>query len=66
MMAMPAEVLAELIVDRRAVRMALMRGTIHLVSARDCLPLRRCRTGSRGGETTDVQPAWRLACEAMV
>jgi Winged helix DNA-binding domain len=33
--------LAELITDRSVVRMALMRGTIHLVSARDCLPLRQ-------------------------
>jgi Winged helix DNA-binding domain len=33
--------LASLITDRRVVRIALMRGTIHLVSARDCLPLRR-------------------------
>src|ERR1700685_1379635 len=33
--------LAELILDRRVVRIALMRGTIHLVSARDCLMLRR-------------------------
>jgi hypothetical protein len=32
--------LAELIVDRRVVRIALMRGTIHLVSASDCLLLR--------------------------
>ena len=32
--------LAELIVQRQAVRIALMRGTIHLVSARDCLALR--------------------------
>ena len=32
--------LAELILDRRVVRIALMRGTIHLVSARDCLMLR--------------------------
>ena len=33
--------LASLITSRRVVRIALMRGTIHLVSARDCLPLRR-------------------------
>jgi hypothetical protein len=32
--------LAELILSRRVVRIALMRGTIHLVSARDCLLLR--------------------------
>jgi hypothetical protein len=36
----PAD-LAELIENRAVVRIALMRGTIHLVSARDCLPLRR-------------------------
>jgi hypothetical protein len=35
------EDLAVLITDRSVVRIALMRGTIHLVSARDCLPLRR-------------------------
>jgi hypothetical protein len=35
------EDLAARITDRRVVRIALMRGTIHLVSARDCLPLRR-------------------------
>ena len=33
--------LALLLTDRSVVRIALMRGTIHLVSARDCLPLRR-------------------------
>jgi hypothetical protein len=33
--------LAALITSRSVVRVALMRGTIHLVSARDCLPLRR-------------------------
>jgi hypothetical protein len=32
--------LAELITNRRMARIALMRGTIHLVSARDCLALR--------------------------
>jgi hypothetical protein len=35
----PAD-LARLLLDRRVVRIALMRGTIHLVSARDCLLLR--------------------------
>jgi len=33
--------LAALITGRSVVRIALMRGTIHLVSARDCLPMRR-------------------------
>ena len=33
--------LAAPLTDRAVVRIALMRGTIHLVSARDCLPLRR-------------------------
>jgi len=33
--------LAPLLTDRSVVRIGLMRGTIHLVSARDCLPLRR-------------------------
>src|ERR671933_2797574 len=32
--------LARLITDRRAVRIALMRNTVHLVSARDCMKLR--------------------------
>ena len=36
----PAD-LATLLTDRSVVRIALMRGTIHLVSARDCLPLRQ-------------------------
>lgn len=33
--------LATPLTERAVVRIALMRGTIHLVSARDCLPLRR-------------------------
>ncbi|HEX6445007.1 MAG TPA: winged helix DNA-binding domain-containing protein [Streptosporangiales bacterium] len=32
--------LAGLLLDRSVVRIVVMRGTIHLVSARDCLPLR--------------------------
>ena len=34
------ETLERLMLDRSVVRVALMRSTIHLVSARDCLPLR--------------------------
>jgi hypothetical protein len=36
------EELSGLIQDRKAVRIALMRSTIHLVSAQDCLNLRPC------------------------
>jgi DNA glycosylase AlkZ-like len=57
--------LAVLLTDRSVVRIALMRGTIHLVSARDCLPLRRLvqpvlergLRGSFGKQLTGVDPA---------
>ncbi len=56
--------LAELITGRHAVRMALMRSTIHLVTARDCLPLRallqpmleRGLKGSWGKRLAGVDP----------
>jgi len=59
------EDLAMLLTDRSAVRIALMRGTIHLVSARDCLPLRRLLQpvldrglrGSFGKQLSGVDPA---------
>jgi DNA glycosylase AlkZ-like len=57
--------LATLLTDRSVVRIALMRGTIHLVSARDCLPLRRLMQpvlergmrGAFGKQLTGVGPA---------
>ena len=59
------EDLAALLTDRSVVRIALMRGTIHLVSARDCLPLRRLLQpvldrglrGSFGKRLAGVDPA---------
>jgi hypothetical protein len=59
------EDLATLITDRSVVRIALMRGTIHLVSARDCLPLRqlvqpvieRGLRGAFGKQLAGVDPA---------
>jgi hypothetical protein len=59
------EDLATLITDRSVVRIALMRGTIHLVSARDCLPLRqlvqpvieRGMRGAFGKQLAGVDPA---------
>jgi hypothetical protein len=59
------EDLATLLTDRSVVRIALMRGTIHLVSARDCLPLRRLvqpvldrgLRGSFGKQLAGVDPA---------
>jgi hypothetical protein len=73
----PAE-LSDAIVDRRAVRMSLMRATIHLVSARDALTLRpliqpvldRGFRGSpfgravAGRDMTDVMAAGRALVEA--
>jgi Winged helix DNA-binding domain len=59
------EDLAALLTDRGVVRIALMRGTIHLVSAQDCLPLRRLvqpvldrgLRGSFGKQLAGVDPA---------
>src|SRR5580692_2500613 len=59
------EDLAPLLTDRSVVRIALMRGTIHLVSARDCLPLRRLvqpvlergLRGAFGRQLAGVDPA---------
>jgi hypothetical protein len=59
------EDLAALLTERSAVRIALMRGTIHLVSARDCLPLRRLvqpvlergMRGAFGKQLAGVDPA---------
>jgi hypothetical protein len=69
--------LAELITGRSVVRIALMRGTIHLVSAGDCLPLRELLQpvldrGMRGGfgkqlagaDTAAVAAAGRELVEA--
>ena len=57
--------LAALITGRGVVRIALMRGTIHLVSAGDCLPLRRLvqpviergMRGAFGKQLAGVDPA---------
>jgi len=58
------EDLSALLTDRSVVRIALLRGTIHLVSARDCLPLRRLvqpvldrgLRGSSGKQLSGVDP----------
>jgi Winged helix DNA-binding domain len=64
--------LVGLLTDRRAVRLALMRSTVHLVSARDCLFLRplvqpmltrQLATTPFGRATADIDPA---ALEAAV
>src|ERR1700685_3871846 len=57
--------LASLLAGRAVARIALMRGTIHLVSARDCLPLRRLLQpvmerglrGNFGRQLAGVDPA---------
>ena len=57
--------LAMLITGRNVVRIAVMRGTIHVVSARDCLPLRhlvqpvldRGLRGSFGKQLAGLDPA---------
>src|SRR5580658_3602692 len=57
--------LASLLTGRAVVRIALMRGTIHLVSARDCLPVRRLvqpvlergMRGAFGKQLAGVDPA---------
>jgi hypothetical protein len=67
----PAD-LSAVMEDRRAVRMVLMRGTIHLVSARDAAAIRPViqpvldrelhanRTWSRGIEGVDLEPVLAL------
>ncbi|MBM7567629.1 winged helix DNA-binding domain-containing protein [Paenibacillus sacheonensis] len=57
--------LSQLLADRKAVRLSLMRSTIHLVSARDCLPLRyilqsvheRMLKGNFGRKLAGLDPA---------
>jgi hypothetical protein len=70
--------LARLILERRAVRVALMRNTVHLVSARDCLALRPLvqpvidrglhanranREGLEGVDTEELSAAGRALLE---
>lgn len=64
-----ADTVAEMLVDRRVVRIALMRSTIHLVSARDALTLRplvapvieRSTLGNFGKHLTGVDRAALVA-----
>ena len=63
--------LAGLLTDRRAVRMTLMRGTIHLVTDRDALALRPLiqpmldRYHGRAARGSDVEPALAYARELV-
>ncbi|HMJ37611.1 MAG TPA: winged helix DNA-binding domain-containing protein [Baekduia sp.] len=72
-----AEALSALLAERRAVRVALMRGTIHLVSARDALALRPVvqemitrathaswGPGLRGADLQEIEAAGRALVEA--
>lgn len=62
--------LSRLMETRQTVRLSLMRSTIHLVSARDCLPMRdvlrsvhaRMLKGNFGRKLADIDPA-ELAAE---
>ena len=64
-----AEELAALLMDRKVVRIALMRSTIHLVTARDCLELRplvqpvieRSLSGNFGRHLVGIDPADLIA-----
>jgi DNA glycosylase AlkZ-like len=63
--------LAGLLIERRAVRMTLMRGTIHLVTDRDALALRPLiqpvldRYHGRAARSSDVEPALAYARELV-
>jgi hypothetical protein len=63
--------LARLLIDRRAVRISLMRGTIHLVTDRDALALRPLiqpvldRYHGRAARSSDVEPALAYARELV-
>jgi hypothetical protein len=63
--------LAGLLLERRAVRMTLMRGTIHLVTDRDALALRPLiqpvldRYHGRAAQSSDVEPALAYARELV-
>jgi hypothetical protein len=63
-----AEELSALLRDRQAVRVSVMRGTVHLVSAADCLQLRALTKGlyerlvrSNYGRELEGADAWEVA-----